>query len=317
MEAGLISIIIPVYNVSEYLHKCVESVLRQTYTAWELLLVDDESTDGSERMCDEWAASDERIRVLHERHAGPAKTRNAGIEAARGEFVYLMDSDDWIEPDTLECLHTAMVRYDADIVSCGMFLDYPSRTKTVTYTKTDKVVSHEEALRLIVSNRLPSYLVLMLWRRSVVQEPFADVPCYEDYATGYKWFSHARRMVMLADAKYHYVQREGSIMHTSRLDKFLLEIYRERYDYIRQHQFVSDADNRSVTVRNLVKLAKDFARKPVPWEERIAFIGQIRDVLDDYLPVSLSQIGLKCCLRLRLLRVSVSLFVCVACLRPA
>ena len=91
---GLISIIVPVYNVVQYLETCVRSVQHQTYASWELLLVDDASTDGSGELCDELAAGDSRIRVIHGSHYGPGPARNKGLAAACGEFVYFIDSDD-------------------------------------------------------------------------------------------------------------------------------------------------------------------------------------------------------------------------------
>lgn len=312
MEAttqDLISIIVPVYNVHQYLQTCVQSVINQTYATWELILVDDGSTDGSIEDCQSWASRDERIQVLCNQHGGPAKARNTGIAAAKGDYIYFMDSDDWIEPDMLEVLLKAMNNADADVAGCGVFFDYPTRTKVVTYTKTDTVLSREQALNYIITGKLPSYLCLLLWRRSVIQEPYADIPCYEDYATGYKWFSHARRVVMLATPKYHYIQREGSILHTSRRDEFLLDIHRERHEYIREHQLMNDDANRANTVRNLLKLAKDFSRKPLSTEERLTFVARIREALPVYLPVPFSRLGLKRWLRLQLLMRSIKLFV--------
>ncbi len=308
-EEGLISIIIPVYNVADYLDACVTSVICQTYSQWELLLVDDESTDGSSTKCDEWAEKDHRITVIHNQHGGPAVARNTGIGVAHGEYLYFMDSDDWIEPDTLEYMLERMRQYDVDIVGCGVYFDYPTRSKLKAYVKKDCVLSREEALHMIITGALPSYLPLLLWRRSVVQEPYVDVPCYEDYATGYKWFSHARKVAMFTTAKYHYIQRQGSILHTSRRDKFLIDIYRERHSYIVEHGLMAEDESRAVTVRNLIKLAKDFARKPLDKEERIEFMYLVRENMEKYMPVDIKQLGLKRWWRLQLLKASPALFV--------
>lgn len=308
-KEGLISIIVPVYNVVQYLETCVRSVQHQTYASWELLLVDDASTDGSAELCDELAAGDSRIKVIHGSHYGPGPARNKGLAAARGEFVYFIDSDDWIEPDTLETLLEKMYDCDADVVGCGVFFDYPTHSKVVSYVKSDCVWTCDEALQMIISGRLPSYLWMLLWRRSVIQEPFPALFRYEDYATGYKWFSHARRVAMTTAPRYHYVQREGSILHTSSLDKNLLDIFIERHDYIRLHSLMNERDNRANTVRNLLKLAKDFSRKPVSREEKVQFVGKILDVLPAYLPTSFRQLGLKRWLRLKVLQRSTQTFV--------
>ena len=106
-----------------------------------------------------------------------------------------------------------------------------------------------------------------------------------------------------------YIQRPGSILHTSRRDKFLIDIYRDRHNYILQHQLMAEEDCKSVTVKNFIKLAKDFARKPLSYDERLEFILLVREKMKDYLPVSFQQLGLKRWLRLQLLRVSPATFV--------
>lgn len=310
MESGeLVSIIVPVYNTETYLPVCITSLLRQTHTAWELLLVDDGSTDGTPDVCRQWAARDGRIRVLHSSHAGPGVARNTGLGEARGDYVYFMDSDDWLEAEGLAAMLAAMHDREADIVVCGASFDYPGRTKSVRHVPADAVLSREEALERIITGRLPSYLWMMLFRRAVVQEPFADIPCFEDYATVYKWFAHARQVAVTARGWYHYVQREGSILHTFRRDRYLLSVHQQRHDYIASHHLMDEPANRANTVRNLLKLAKDFARKPIDTAERQEFVTQVRDVLAGYLPVRPAGLGLKRWLRLQLLLRSVPLFV--------
>ena len=99
-----ISIIVPVYKVEKYLDRCVESLVRQTFDDIEIILVDDGSPDKSGKMCDEWEKKDERIRVIHKKNGGLSEARNYGIEAARGDYVAFIDSDDWIDDDMMEIL---------------------------------------------------------------------------------------------------------------------------------------------------------------------------------------------------------------------
>lgn len=103
-ESGRISVIIPVYNVEKYLHECVDSVLNQTYQNFEIILVDDGSTDGSPKICDEYAENDKRIKVIHQSNGGLSVARNNGFYASSGDYVYFLDSDDWIEPSSMEVL---------------------------------------------------------------------------------------------------------------------------------------------------------------------------------------------------------------------
>ena len=113
----MISVIIPVYNVAHYLDECVKSVVEQTYQEWECILVDDGSTDGSGKICDEWIKRDERIRVIHQENGGVSKARNRGIEEAKGDYVVFVDSDDWLGKEHIEQLVNAPI---ADLVVSGV-----------------------------------------------------------------------------------------------------------------------------------------------------------------------------------------------------
>lgn len=118
MEKTKISVIIPVYNVKPYLERCIESVRIQTYTNLEIIIIDDGSTDGSEKLCDEYALKDDRVLVFHQKNSGQAAARNLGIDHATGEWIAFLDSDDWIEPEMYEVLlHTALVN-NVEISSC-------------------------------------------------------------------------------------------------------------------------------------------------------------------------------------------------------
>ena len=115
----VISIIVPVYNVEKHLKKCIDSVLKQTYTNWELLLIDDGSTDMSGKLCDLYSSKDDRIKVFHQKNGGVSSARNVGIDNASGEWITFIDSDDWIKPTHLECF----INYSegVDMVSMGFF----------------------------------------------------------------------------------------------------------------------------------------------------------------------------------------------------
>ena len=116
----LISVIVPVYNVRSYLEKCFESVAGQNYRNLEIILVDDGSTDGSGALCEELARRDSRVRVIHKKNGGLGSARNAGIDAARGEILSFIDSDDWIEPGMYDTLTEIMHRENAQIIACGI-----------------------------------------------------------------------------------------------------------------------------------------------------------------------------------------------------
>ena len=114
----LISVIVPVYKAEKYLRRCVDSILSQTLPDFELILIDDGSPDNSGRLCDEYAAKDQRIRVLHQKNGGAAAARNAGLDAAAGEWITFVDSDDWVHQDYLRVLHETAMIQSADLVAC-------------------------------------------------------------------------------------------------------------------------------------------------------------------------------------------------------
>ncbi len=119
MEKGLVSVIVPVYNVEQYLDACVRSILGQTYTNLEVILVDDESPDNCGKLCDDFAREDARVRVIHQKNMGISGARNTGIDAASGEFLTFADSDDELCPDEIERLMDALVKNAADAAACG------------------------------------------------------------------------------------------------------------------------------------------------------------------------------------------------------
>lgn len=114
----LISVIVPIYKVEAYLNRCVESIVRQTYTELEIILVDDGSPDGCPALCDEWAGKDKRIKVIHKSNGGLSDARNAGMRAAEGNYISFVDSDDWIAPEFYRLLLEAMRETGSDIAAC-------------------------------------------------------------------------------------------------------------------------------------------------------------------------------------------------------
>ena len=117
---ALVSIIVPVYKVEPYIKECLDSILEQTYKDFELILVDDGSPDQCPAICDAYALADDRIRVIHKENGGLSDARNAGIDAAQGEFLTFIDSDDMVAPEFLESLYALLVQYRADIAVCGI-----------------------------------------------------------------------------------------------------------------------------------------------------------------------------------------------------
>lgn len=133
LEKGLLTVIVAVYQVRQYLDQCIQSIVGQSYRKLQLILVDDGSQDGSGELCDQWAARDKRIQVVHQKNGGLSAARNTGVRYARGEALCFVDADDWIAPDYLETLYRNMKAADAD-VSCCSFLEMWEETEACQYT---------------------------------------------------------------------------------------------------------------------------------------------------------------------------------------
>ena len=135
----LISVVVPVYNVADFLRNCVDSILNQTYENIEILLVDDGSTDDSGRICDEYALADPRVVVIHNENQGVALTRNTGIEQARGEYIMFVDSDDWIDHDMCSALIEAATSYKTQAAMCSYVREYPDKSLPKEIVQQDTV----------------------------------------------------------------------------------------------------------------------------------------------------------------------------------
>ena len=119
-QTPLISVIVPIYHVEQYLNRCVESLVNQTYSNLEIILVDDGSPDNCPKMCDDWVQKDSRIKVIHKGNGGLSDARNAGMQIANGDVISFIDSDDWIDPKFFEVMLNVMQDDESDIVSCGV-----------------------------------------------------------------------------------------------------------------------------------------------------------------------------------------------------
>lgn len=234
----LITIITPVYNVEKYLKNCIESILAQTFQRWELLLINDGSTDFSAQICDEYSQKDRRIRVIHKQNTGQADSRNIALTLARGNYIGFVDGDDWIDPDMYETLYQALITNNADISICGYYTVTLSKTRPSTLVNDVLVYSRIEALRLILEDReIKSYPANKLFKKSLLVEPFPVSFYYEDYAILFKWFNRAEKIVNVRTAKYYYRQRaSGTCQDANPLKEyhfFLAEL--ERYKFAVSH----------------------------------------------------------------------------------
>ena len=214
------SVIVPVYNVEAYLEKCVQSILRQTEQDFELLLVDDGSTDSSGQLCEELAKKDSRIRVIHQENQGLGGARNTGIREAKGDWLLLVDSDDWIEPEILEKSLEAGLREEADMVVFP-FRSVDEEGRELAVFRENIPVGRAFALKERKDILLTAPVAWnKLYRTAFFRETGLAYPSrvwYEDIRTTPKLMALARRMVFLGDIGYNYLQRQGSIMNSGKV----------------------------------------------------------------------------------------------------
>lgn len=216
----LISFIIPVYNVEGYLPECIESLQKQHHQEIEIILVDDGSTDTSPRICDQYALSDERIRVIHQANRGVSHARNVGIEAAKGEYLTFVDSDDWVSPDYVRLLVDVFGEHPQACISMCELCRVENGIETIQNTFTEKrIYSKEAAISLLCEDKeLKNYTCAKLYRRALfatIRFP-EDRSICEDMAILYQLFYLAKEIVHIPAPAYYYRAREGSSLSSQR-----------------------------------------------------------------------------------------------------
>lgn len=225
----LISIVVPVYNVQEYVGECVESLCRQTYTNLEIVLVDDGSTDGSAEVCDAYEGRDSRVKVIHQTNGGPSSARNAGLDAAQGEYIAFVDGDDLVSPFYIEELHQLLNKYHADIAACAYERDRGEWTEgheeeagqcENEYATEEICLDAEQMLRQW-HGRYKRYETVVwnkLYHRSVFDGSLNKCriryPAYrrdEDITVSHLLIQNADRVALTSKQLYYYRSRPGSL----------------------------------------------------------------------------------------------------------
>ena len=201
----MVSIIVPVYKTEEYLYRCLESIRVQTLADFECILIDDGSPDGSGVICDDFASRDPRFKVIHTSNGGVSRARNLGLDAARGQYVGFVDSDDWIDPDMFEVLMTTAGEADADVAVCGVYGETEKRGKKVLSSKQAVVCMYTEP-------GFCGYSWNKLVRRGLLSENRYDesMKCYEDLALFHRVFSDCSKVAWTDIPLYHYEKHADS-----------------------------------------------------------------------------------------------------------
>lgn len=215
----IVSVIVPVYNVENYLEKCLESISNQYYSEIEILVIDDGSTDSSGNIADSYKQRDDRVTVIHQSNGGLSAARNSGLDIATGEYVCFIDSDDWIESDFISLLLDGIIKYKAEIAVVKMkkIKDYQKiEEKTKTITGWEFLNRNEAMKNLFINNKIGYSANNKLFKRSLFTSiRFPEGLLMEDKATTYKLINESSSIVVNNSQKYHYFQSPNSILRGS------------------------------------------------------------------------------------------------------
>lgn len=217
---GQVSVIVPVYNVEKYLSECVDSLLNQTYQNFEIILVDDGSKDGSSDICDAYGAKDNRIRSIHKENGGASTARNVGLDIATGEFVFFLDSDDWLERTTLEKLLAPMKDEEIEVTFCEAYaVDEDTGEVSMQnygYHRDYGIGSGDQFFTEMVQHREFHVAVwMLLYRKSFLSREnirFVENIVYEDCIFSYQVFHRALKVACVHEYLYHRRCRRNSVM---------------------------------------------------------------------------------------------------------
>lgn len=230
----LVSIIVPVYNVESYLKRCIDSILAQTCSDIEIILVDDGSTDASPRICDEYADKDSRIEVIHKKNGGQSEARNRGLDICKGDYISFVDSDDWVEPAYIEELLKLITKEDVDIAICELKRTKFFEEKNEPQKIDSRCYTSADAIRRLFVQKEVSFIgpVCKIYKRrlfNTVRFPVGKF--HEDEFVTHVLFSHAKKIVYTSAILYYYYQRADSTMGTPH-PYDLLEAEERQFDFI-------------------------------------------------------------------------------------
>lgn len=238
----LISIIVPVYNVELYLHRCVDSLINQSYKKIEIILVDDGSPDNCGEICDEYAKTDNRVIVIHKANGGLSSARNAALDVATGNYIMFVDSDDWIEPHCCKELIKTIMEYNTDVVVFGLNYVYDSGKIVNSQRGLTGVVDKEKCMEYLIHNVNKGGIFNYACNKIYLSELFSDMRfpigfLAEDQDITYKVIHKSKRVYVTDRPYYNYYQRSNSIASSQYSPKLIKDrhvLWEKRLDFLRQ-----------------------------------------------------------------------------------
>ena len=265
MRKGVVSIVLPIYNVEKYLNRCVKSVINQSYKNLEIILVDDGSPDNCPVLCDEWAKKDNRIKVVHKKNAGLGYARNTGIENATGEYICFFDSDDYIALDTIEKAYNLATKEESDMVVFGFcYVKANGETGKAVIPHTEKTTFSGEEVQNVfladligpdVKNGKQTDLWMSAWACLYSLEMIQKASwrfvsereiISEDVYSLLGLYKYVNRVSVLSEALYFYCENAGSLTHTYKPDRYnrIKNFYEACYQLAEESSYGADVKER-------------------------------------------------------------------------
>ncbi|MGN0292893.1 MAG: glycosyltransferase [Lachnospiraceae bacterium] len=301
----IVSIIVPVYNSEKFLNRCVDSILHQEFTDFELILVDDGSTDSSGDICDRYAAEDNRVIVIHKENSGVSDSRNAALDRACGKYIQFLDSDDWITPDATKLFVRSAETWNCDLVIADFYRVVGERVSHKGDIEEDSVMTREQYAAHMMENPADFYYGVIwnkLFRRDIIEKYHlrmdTELNWCEDFLFNLEYIRHSNVFLALQAPVYYYVKRKGSLvsqsMSINRVIKtklLIFEYYNEFYKSVYEEEDYSKI--RLQVYSFLLSTAKDNMVPPAPLagskklgKERISTLNR-EAVAGDGIPMEL------------------------------
>lgn len=250
----LISIVLPVYNVEKYLERCLKTVIAQTYKNIEIILVNDGSTDGSLKICEEYKFADTRIKIINKENGGLSDARNVGIKNSAGEYITFIDSDDKVEFDYVEYLYNLIKNNHVDISVCAHTVVVEKTNNNFIVPTDDILLSDKIAIKnMLYSDKVDTSAWAKLYKKSLFNNiKYPEGMLFEDIATTYKLFMKAKKIIFGSQSKYNYIIRKDSIttqkfnkkkfdliIMTDLMAKEVLKVYPDLYKAVMRRRVYS------------------------------------------------------------------------------
>lgn len=288
MSNGMISVIVPVYNVESYVERCVKTLVNQAYSNYEILLIDDGSTDSSGSICDLLASIDERIKVYHKENGGLGSARNYGIKHANGEFICFVDSDDIVSSNYLSELINGMVSTNADIVICGYI--YQTGKRKYLYNNERKTIDIEEALaEMSKGNPMFNFAWNKLYKMSIIsrmEKLFEDRHCAEDMYFNCYYYRLINKVCIIPDELYTYFVNPSSLSNGRRKNFYqdMKLVYKAFGDTCKEKKLKNEYAGALLIVLLRNSISNYFNARSINYSDYIKFITELYD--DSYSTIS-------------------------------